>query len=369
LDIGQADDDVNERRRRKVLQYCGLLGVGSMFAYAAVYALAGWRELISPIALSLACIPLYILIMVLNRQGRVLAAKLLLCGGLGASIFASTWFLIGRTPGMHFFFLLAAMVPLLLFRLREWPWIAALTLLDALGFLVVHFRDDESGILVPAFPEAWLHFYNAMSLVAVYFTTILILVYLQRRADEDARAISRKASEMEDLMRQYEELAKHDSLTGLLNRRAMHLCMHEETIRMNRGHPAFSLIMFDIDFFKTVNDRHGHQAGDLVLQAVADCVRGGLREIDQVARWGGEEFLVLLPDTGLQGAAVVAEKLRLLVMGLALPFGGDELRCTVTLGLAEHGLAGENPEDTVRMADAALYTGKAAGRNRVSLPS
>ena len=160
--------------------------------------------------------------------------------------------------------------------------------------------------------------------------------------------------------------ATTDPLTGLYNRsRLLEIARYEQSQRRRRG-GSLSMLIGDIDWFKAINDRHGHAAGDAVLCAVSAALRRAVREQDSVARWGGEEFLVLLPDTSLADAAEVAERIRTCVAALRIPAGGEPLGCTMTLGVAMHA----EPEDIERCisrADAALYRGKDNGRNRVEL--
>lgn len=152
-------------------------------------------------------------------------------------------------------------------------------------------------------------------------------------------------------------LATTDELTSVSNRRHMNEVLEEE-----QGSACVALI--DIDFFKQINDRHGHAAGDAVLRAVAHRLRAGLRPGDVLARWGGEEFLVLLPATSLDDAHAFVESLRAGMAGLAVPGVDAHLRVSFSAGLAaRHGR--EPFSDTINRADKALYRAKAAGRDRV----
>jgi diguanylate cyclase (GGDEF)-like protein len=131
-----------------------------------------------------------------------------------------------------------------------------------------------------------------------------------------------------------------------------------------RAHTPLSAVVIDLDHFKALNDRHGHQAGDEVLTAFGATLRRGVRASDFAGRWGGEEFVVLLHDTDLEGAMHVAETLRASFEGLAVP--GVNAHVTASLGVAslpDH--AADGPE-LIRAADRALYRAKAAGRNRVA---
>jgi diguanylate cyclase len=165
------------------------------------------------------------------------------------------------------------------------------------------------------------------------------------------------------LQLQLEELATTDSLTGLLNRRAFSERADVECRRAQRRGTALSVLMFDIDHFKQVNDSYGHEAGDLVLVRCAGICREQLRDVDVVARYGGEEFVVLLPDSDLASAQEVAERLRTAFADARIPTEKGELRFTSSFGIAAH-LHGTDIGRTLRHADEALYTAKGAGRNR-----
>jgi diguanylate cyclase (GGDEF)-like protein len=128
---------------------------------------------------------------------------------------------------------------------------------------------------------------------------------------------------------------------------------------------SLAVAMCDVDHFKRVNDEHGHGVGDSVLCGLADVLAGVLRAHDSVVRYGGEEFLLLLPEVDLLTASRIAERARATVAASAL---GPQVRVTVSLGVAER-RAGESRDDLIRRADAALYAAKRAGRNRVELAS
>lgn len=160
------------------------------------------------------------------------------------------------------------------------------------------------------------------------------------------------------------ELATRDELTGLLNRRAMQDLIALEHRRSARSGRPLLLAQLDIDHFKPVNDTHGHATGDRALQAFANTVRSAVRDTDVLARWGGEEFVLMLSDTQLDGARELLERIRLAVAAMEIPHATGTLHLTVSAGLALH-LPGDSVEHTLERADQALYTAKALGRNRV----
>ena len=162
-----------------------------------------------------------------------------------------------------------------------------------------------------------------------------------------------------------EQLATTDPLTGLANRRRLFELLEYETARHRRTPRPLSLLLIDIDHFKKVNDNWGHNAGDRVLQGLARVLVSGLRQADLTARYGGEEFLVVLPDTGAEGALAVAELVRRRVAASRLPLGeGETLQLTVSVGVATL-QSEESIAHLIDRADRALYQAKHQGRNRV----
>jgi diguanylate cyclase (GGDEF)-like protein len=160
-----------------------------------------------------------------------------------------------------------------------------------------------------------------------------------------------------------ERQALVDGLTGLANRRAAAAALHAEAAQSERLETPLSIVLADLDGFKDVNDEHGHAVGDEVLRAFADVLRETVRESDVAGRWGGEEFLLLLPGADLDGAAQFAERVRSALAARRIP-SAPELRVTASFGVAEY--AGEsNSEQLVAAADSALYRAKRGGKDRV----
>ncbi len=160
-------------------------------------------------------------------------------------------------------------------------------------------------------------------------------------------------------------LADTDSLTGLLNRRAFLPYAEDALSYYKRYQRPFSILMFDIDHFKRINDTFGHAAGDDVIQAVGDLISQEIRNTDKFARFGGEEFVLLLRETDAGIAADLADRLREKVADLRVPTGGRDITLTVSVGCAVADETGRDVEDFIQRADEALYAAKAAGRNRV----
>jgi diguanylate cyclase (GGDEF)-like protein len=165
--------------------------------------------------------------------------------------------------------------------------------------------------------------------------------------------------------RRLHRLALTDPLTGISNRRHIEYMLHTAIDEARHSHRELAVIMFDIDHFKRVNDGHGHPAGDQVLEQIVHVCQGVLRQNDRLGRMGGEEFLVVLPDTHLEDGLQVAERLRASVVAARPVVAGVELQLSISLGVAQLRPAETGAVSLVRRADAALYHAKDNGRNRV----
>ncbi|MBK1987815.1 GGDEF domain-containing protein [Sphaerospermopsis aphanizomenoides BCCUSP55] len=159
-------------------------------------------------------------------------------------------------------------------------------------------------------------------------------------------------------------LATTDFLTKALNRRAIEQYLHHEVARFSRSQTPFSLILIDVDKFKLINDNYGHTYGDIVLQHLVNTLKQSLRSQDLVSRWGGEEFLILLPNTNIESASLIAERLRTRVE--ENPAADGRINYTISLGLATFEEAYINSLELFFIAlDQALYQAKKKGRNQV----
>ncbi len=161
-----------------------------------------------------------------------------------------------------------------------------------------------------------------------------------------------------------DKFATTDGLTGLTNRRAFDLLFRQEVRRGRRGDRPLSLVLFDIDHFKQINDRYGHLSGDEVIKAVAGMLSARCRASDIACRWGGEELLLLLQDCGLEKAALIADGIRQEIARMAVTTDGGPVSVTISAGVAEMSQA-ETEDGVLARADRALYSAKRAGRNRV----
>jgi diguanylate cyclase (GGDEF)-like protein len=187
--------------------------------------------------------------------------------------------------------------------------------------------------------------------VAAFLATCMVMCYLWYLVTELSRVLA--------------EQARTDSLTGALNRRAMEEAALRETGRSIRYRHQLCMVVLDVDHFKELNDARGHAAGDCALRALVSQVKTMLREQDLIARTGGEEFTILLPDTPASAGLVVAERVRQAIEALEVPFEDQPIRFTVSAGVAQFDPAQGGWESMMRRADSAMYEAKEKGRNSV----
>jgi diguanylate cyclase (GGDEF)-like protein len=194
---------------------------------------------------------------------------------------------------------------------------------------------------------------ETVATIGINLTALILLAYV-------AMVIAREQRRARDAAIR---LSTVDPLTGLFNRTFFFTAMEREIARSMRSGRGFSLLMADLDDLKTTNDLYGHFIGDLVLRGIGDVVRACVRRVDVPARYGGDEFVVLLPETDRAGAEVVAEKIRSGVVELDVP--GTEARTSLSVGIVSHPADGPTADELMIAADQAMYTSKRAGKNRV----
>jgi diguanylate cyclase (GGDEF)-like protein len=159
-----------------------------------------------------------------------------------------------------------------------------------------------------------------------------------------------------------------DPLTGLFNRRYLEESLELECSRAERSREPIAVVMLDVDHFKRFNDTFGHDAGDVVLKHVGEILRRSIRQGDLACRYGGEEFVLVMPGTSVAEAAEVAERVRESIKRLEVAYRNQSLgKITISLGVAPHPAAGQTPAELIEAADQMLYAAKSAGRDRVQL--
>jgi diguanylate cyclase (GGDEF)-like protein len=188
-----------------------------------------------------------------------------------------------------------------------------------------------------------------------------------RQFDRTQGEIMRKLAEIVVEQFELQQIAKQDSMTGALTRRGFFAEVEKEYLRACRYDRPSALVVIDVDHFKAINDRYGHPAGDAVLVSIANAAMATMRKSDVFGRIGGEEFGLLLPETGAEEARDAAERIRRMVESAIIQVGGTEVRATVSLGIAPRPSPAESVSTWFSEADIALYEAKQFGRNRVSV--
>ncbi len=298
---------------------------------------------------NVASVLLYVLAAILIQRGRLNTATLLVATEVLVHGVVATA-MIGWDAGFHHYIVLILPFAVVSAYYRVWVRVT-LAVLVSLGYMGLDhlYRQAVPAVAVPAPLLDSLHYINLATMLGIMAVLASTYYRLVRHSE-----------------RRLHELACTDPLTQLRNRRFMMEVVQHEAAVFERGGRPLSILLGDVDHFKRINDQHGHAVGDAVLCAIARVLREGVREVDHVARWGGEEFLVLLPGTELDEAQQVAERLRTAVQTLVEVEGRRDLGLSITLGLAEL-RSGESIEQALMRADRALYEGKQAGRNRVIL--
>ena len=188
------------------------------------------------------------------------------------------------------------------------------------------------------------------------------MLRIKRLQDE----LDQKNRELELVNKRLKKLSITDGLTELFNHRHVHQLLHDEFERSARTQESIAVVMMDLDRFKAVNDTYGHPTGDVILYETAQIIKDTAREIDMPGRYGGEEFIAILPDTGEEAGARFAERVRQAVEDHVFRDGATEVRMTVSCGVASFPAPGvDTPEALLKAADEALYQAKHGGRNQV----
>ncbi len=323
-----------------VIRYVAWVGIAAHAGFIPMFAAMGHPRLA---AVNVASVALWLGAAILNRRGKSTPAMWLVTVEVVAHAILTVG-VFGWASGFQYY--LIPLIPFVMFndRLRG-RWVTAVSA-GVFAALIALRVFAPAGAPTGAFAPL-LRYGNlaipvlALALVSFYF----------RRASMQAE-------------RRMESMAHTDPLTGLLNRRSMEQRLREAAHGFQRTGRAFSVVMADVDRFKRINDLHGHAAGDRVLRAVAALFGERLRAGDAVARWGGEEFLLLLPETDMPTACEVANRLRAIVEARLCDAAGLGDSITLTFGVAVF----DRPmrvDACLKQADDALYAGKAEGRNRV----
>jgi len=187
-----------------------------------------------------------------------------------------------------------------------------------------------------------------------------------RKSDEERRRGNVREKQQAEALESLSEQVTLDPLTGLFNRGYMDKILHDEIADAGQNDSAVGILMADVDHFKNINDLYGHIAGDLMLQSLARLFKNCIRAADIVCRYGGEEFVIIMPGATLPNLSKTAEEIRAKCQAMRLAYDGQEIQATISLGVAIFPQHGSRPNEVLAHADQALYCAKQQGRNRVA---
>jgi diguanylate cyclase (GGDEF)-like protein len=209
------------------------------------------------------------------------------------------------------------------------------------------------------------NYLERLATMLVFILTIGRCMFIGIFSSSMKQSLYQRGLQLKEAYKRIEELAELDELTGSFNRRSIMRMLHEEIDRARRAGAPCSIALIDLDWFKRINDAYGHPTGDEVLRTFALTVFANIRPIDRFGRYGGEEFLLLLPDTSQDGACRMLDRLRAIIADLDWSAFSPGMRVTISAGVATL-RADENPDTFLARTDSALYTAKAQGRNRIA---
>ena len=316
-----------------------------ILAVSTIVAVSGlWPTTQTAIFVLMAIAGLFLLVVHELIPASVLGGARPIVEGSVAITFATLLVVLTGGPNSPFFFVYALIVAG-----------AALVLPPRVAILVTGFA--VGGYLVGVLADPALVPLDSAEVVVVSLniTALVLLAYL-------AIVIAREQRRSRDAAIR---LSTVDALTGLCNRAYLFAALEREIERSARSRRGFCLLMIDLDGLKPINDRYGHFEGDRVLRGVGEVIRHRVRRIDTAARYGGDEFVVLLPETDPDGAYVLAEKIRAGVVELDIESGSQRIRTSLSIGVVAYPADGKSIDELMIAADQAMYASKRRGRNRI----
>lgn len=347
LKVGSSSELDPEERRRRMSAVFALLIIMIAVAVFSVYHYYNGHYSMVKLDLLTFFISLLVLLYIRKREKAPIGYWII---GVGYILVFGGTTIFGRTDIS--IFLWAFLLPPIAFSIMG----------DKRG-LVIAIAFFCTAIFLMTAPESVLNlapysFHMVVRFSIIYFMLTFIIYYYESSQQMLIRYIQQESNK-------FESASKHDLLTGLSNRRDILEKMEIERERHLRMGKPFTIILGDIDNFKNLNDTFGHDAGDYVLQTIGSILRNQARGIDCPSRWGGEEFLVMLLDTDVEGGQRVAERIRRKIENTNFKYKTTKLPITMTFGLSIYQGTDDNIDECIKRADKALYEGKNQGKNIV----
>jgi len=347
MKIGSSFELDQEERRKRISAVSVLLMIMISVSFFSVYHFYNRHYFIVGFDLVAFFVALLVLLYIRRRKKAPIAYWVI---GISCVLFFGGTTFLGRTEIS--LFLWAFLLPVICFSVMG----NRKGLVIALVFFCIN-------LFLMTAPELMLNSAPYSPYIIVRFSIIyLMLTFIIYYYESSQQILIRCIQQERD---KFENASKHDLLTGLSNRRDIIEKMEKERERhLRRGKP-FTVILGDIDNFKNLNDKFGHDAGDYVLKTIGRILKNQVRGIDCPSRWGGEEFLIMLVETDIEGGQRVAERIRRKIENTKFKYRKTELPVTMTFGLGIYQSTDDNIDVCIKRADEALYEGKHQGKNRV----
>ncbi len=337
-----------------------LISCTSYLFFLLFYSFYDFHSLLPGLYLIAFGIPCSLATLLLNHEGRHLPASIVMNLSASVPVFLNLLLFFGSSIGHHYFFILFSLLPLFTIPGNRKILMPFLSFMNLALYLCLPDKALFMNLSLVLKPGIIAGFRWATMFMS--FSGVIIVTFIYRQILHKSEAELEKRTEvLGDAYHLVNQLASLDSLTTIFNRRHLEKLIQEEIEHAAKNRAPLSMILFDLDHFKKVNDIHGHAVGDQVLKLVASMVGHIIRGTDSFGRWGGEEFIVILPQTTLNGAMQVAEKIRHTMDAEHLK---NEIFVTGSFGVADW-TRGESQEQFCKRVDLALYQAKDEGRNRV----
>jgi diguanylate cyclase (GGDEF)-like protein len=361
VNIGNRKDYSGSKQRSILMaNLCALGGIVSSIGYSVIYFYLDPVRLQPVIWINLFAALLLVGVILLNDKQHYEFAAIWLMICLSVPVFITLRLYLGYRSGTHAFFILFSILPILIISHRRRMLISLLSGM-IMSFYFLTYRYIPPNNIVSTFAKGVLPTLETINMLFVLIMILVVFYSNQQIIDLFESDLSDKRKNLEVALATVRKSASIDALTDILNRGHMEERINEELARGYRYGFPISLMMFDIDHFKNVNDAYGHDAGDHVLKMTANIVKTSIRETDTLGRWGGEEFMILLPYTHESVADKVARKLCHIIEETQ---HGDYGNITASFGVAQwDGI--ESFERLYKRLDNALYVAKEQGRNQV----
>jgi diguanylate cyclase (GGDEF)-like protein len=348
---GRLRQDAALRARAENVVNAALMAATAGPIYALVYWLLDLK--LAAVEILACCLVMLLAPPVLRLTSSIVAARELFLCALFFNFTWLTWHLGGSAAPTASWLVTAPVVAMFLGGVASGVFWLVMSCLAA----GVIWSVPVLGLALPPSPHVDMQLLHMVCDLGLYVVVLVFVLLFELTKTEGFVKLKQALSTIN-------ELAIRDELTGSHNRRFLLGLVDREKERSDRNGRPFCLCLFDLDFFKRINDTYGHAAGDAVLRAFAGAVQGQIRATDAFGRYGGEEFLLMLPETPAPDAVVLAERVRRVIAALRCQHEGSEIGMTVSVGVAEYRL-GETAAQAIGRADEALYLAKSLGRNRV----